>query len=126
MRASTAAGFSSRSVSPRAPAPGAVPDWAVSGPAGLHLFVMKMLIVHWVLKGKATPTGSRLFALFISFSGAPCAEVRADQPGYCESAEMGEAGRVSSPRDISDLLVFLRNGSKISGNPEKHLSFIYI
>ena len=57
------------------------------GPVG-GAFFNENVDFHWFLKEKAASGGSSLFALFINFSGAPCAEVRADQPGYCESADM--------------------------------------
>jgi hypothetical protein len=52
---------------------------------------MKMLIFTMFLHGLATTSGCSYFTRFISFSGAPCAELQADQPEYCESLHMVSA-----------------------------------
>ena len=49
---------------------------------------MKMLIFARFLTGFALPTGQSKFTRFISFSGAPCAVVRADSEYYCESIDI--------------------------------------
>ena len=46
---------------------------------------MKMLIFTRFLNGFVATSGRNKFTRFISYSGAPCAELQADQPEYCES-----------------------------------------
>ena len=55
-------------------------------PSAAH-FSMEMLIFHCFYKVLATPSGSSQNARFISFSGAQCAVLRADQPEYRESLD---------------------------------------
>ena len=52
---------------------------------------MKMLISTRFLKAFVATSGRNRFTRVISFSGAPCAVLRADQPEYCESLHITQS-----------------------------------
>ena len=71
--------------------PGLGREW---DPSAAH-FSMKMLIFARFLKGFAGPNGCSKFTRFISFSGAPCAVLRADSGNYWISIDICLSNMVS-------------------------------